>query len=119
MPGLSLLSRDTGLSLEPDADNACPRSSHMPARHLPRFARGRAVGADEAIRPAKPPDIRTARRFAAKPRVELLKRSRVINPSDRMSRAFDPQRYHWRQLVCRGYPLSRKMWTCEPIHTPW
>jgi hypothetical protein len=43
------------------------------------------VGADEAIRPAKPPDIRTARRFAAKPRVELLKRPRVINPSDRMS----------------------------------
>ena len=86
-------------------------TAQQAARHSPRLAHGRAVGADKAIRPAKPPDILTARRFAAKPRVELLKRPRVINPSDRMSpsdgmsRAFHPSTLSLVSTCVKGIPI--------------
>ena len=91
-------------------------TAQQAARHFPRFAHCRAVGADKAIRPAKPPDILTARRFAAKPRVELLKRPGVINPSDRMSpsdgmsRAFHPPTLSLVSTCVKGIPSWRNSW---------
>src|SRR5450830_1126339 len=77
-------------------------TAQQASRHFPRLAHCRAVGADKAIRPAKPPDIIPARRLAAKPRVELLKRPRIINPSDGMPwRAFHP-------LTLSGVPTCVK-----------
>src|ERR1700730_8434649 len=46
--------------------------------------------ADDADLMPKPPEIVPARRLVAKPRLKLLKRPRVINPSDGMLRAFHP-----------------------------
>src|ERR1035437_2112285 len=78
--------------------------SRLP-RHFPRLAHCRAVGADKAIRPAKPPDIFPARRLAAKPRVELLERPRIINPSDGMPwRAFHPSTLSGVPTCVKGIP---------------
>src|SRR5450759_523250 len=82
-------------------------TAQQASRHFPRLAHCRAVGADKAIRPAKPPDIFPARRLAAKPRVELLKRPRIINPSDGMPwRAFHPSTLSGVPTCVKGIPTQ-------------
>src|SRR5450759_3915608 len=83
-------------------------TAQQASRHFPRLAHCRAVGADKAIRPAKPPDIFPARRLAAKPRVELLKRPRIINPSDGMPwRPFHPSTLSGAPTCVKGIPTLR------------
>ena len=84
-------------------------TTQQAARHFPWFAHCRAVGTDKAIRPAKPPDILTTRRFAAKPRVELLKRPRVINPGHGMSWAFHPPTLSLASTCVKGIPTMSNM----------
>jgi len=82
------------------------------ARHLPRLAGRRAVRADKAIRPPKPPDISPTRRLAGEPRVELLKRSRVINPAHGMPRVFHPATLSLAQTCVKKIP---SFWNCVAV----
>jgi len=64
------------------------------------------VGTDKASWPAKPAEILLARRLVAKPRLELLKRPRVINPSDGMLRAFHPSMLPVVLTCMKGIPTT-------------
>src|SRR5450759_1910541 len=87
-------------------------TAQQAARHFPRLSHCRTVGADKAIRPAKPTYIFPARRLAAKPRVELLKRPRIINPSDGMPwRAFHPLTLSAVPTCVKGIPIKKIMYS--------
>lgn len=58
---------------------AAGATAQQPARHFRRLLHRSAGRAGEAVRPAQPSDVGPARRFAAEPRLELLKRPGVIN----------------------------------------
>jgi len=66
------------------------------------------VGTDKAGWPAKPSEILLARRLVAKPRLELLKRPRVINSSNGMLRAFHSPTLPVVPTCVKGIPTFNK-----------
>src|SRR5208337_2625406 len=62
----------------------------QPPRRRPRFTGPPATRADEPAWPAQASDVVAARRIAAEPLVNLLKRPGVINPRDKVSCVLHP-----------------------------
>jgi hypothetical protein len=76
----------------------------QPPRRHPRLADPPAVRAYESARPAQAPDIFAACSIATKPLVNLLKRPRVIYPSDKICCPFHPPRLSPRLTGVKGIP---------------
>ena len=80
-----------GRSSRPSATSAPgDHSNEATSRRHPRLADPLTTRAYEAAQPAQAPDMLSARRLAAEPLVNLLKRPGAINPRDRIPCDFHP-----------------------------
>ena len=109
-----------GRSSRPSATSAPgDHSNEATSRRHPRLADPLTTRAYEAAQPAQAPDMLSARRLAAEPLVNLLKRPGAINPRDRIPCDFHPVTLSRGLTGVKGIPYLLQTCPTRRILSGW